>query len=395
MKLFHKTNLDPIPITRYPTLFVAGDGGNQLYAKLNKKDSPHYFCKLKTTDYFELWLNLEEISPYVIDCFIDNMRLIYDQKTRTTKNVDGVDIRVNNFGQTDTLEYLDSSHIYGTSYYSYIVSALVTKLNYVKGKEIRGAPYDWRKAPNELDDYFKNLTSLLIETYTTNNNTKVILIAHSMGNPIILYWLNNYLTQQDKDTYIRAFVSLSPPWGGAAKPLRLMASGDNIDVAVVRPLAVRPYQRSAVSTAWLMPSDAFWSADEILVSQPKQNYTVKDYFKFFQDLNFTDGYDMRLDTQGLTYSLDAPKVEYHALYGVGVKTPESFVYTASQWPDSQPSVLYGDGDGTVNLRSLYGFKRWYDQQNERIFFKELKGIDHLAILKNQDTIDYILSLFYN
>ena len=171
-----------------------------------------------------------------------------------------------------------------------------------------------------------------------------------------------------------------------------MASGDNIDVVVVKPLTVRPYQRSASSTAWLMPSEAFWSDDEILVSQPKQNYTVKDYKKFFEDINFTDGYEMRLDTQQLTFNLDPPQVEFHALYSSGVKTPDSFIYSASQWPDLQPSVVYGDGDGTVNLRSLFGFKRWFGKQDEKIFVKELKGIDHLAILKNQEAIDYIINL---
>jgi lysophospholipase-3 len=64
---------------------------------------------------------------------VDNLRLVYDNNTRTTRNAGGVDIKVNNFGQTDTLEYLDSSHIYGTSYFAYMVNALVTKLNYVKG----------------------------------------------------------------------------------------------------------------------------------------------------------------------------------------------------------------------------------------------------------------------
>ena len=35
-----------------------------------------------------------------------------------------------------------------------------------------------------------------------------------MGNPVSLYWLNNYVDQKWKDTYIRYFVSVSPPWGG-------------------------------------------------------------------------------------------------------------------------------------------------------------------------------------
>jgi len=41
-----------------------------------------------------------------------------------------------------------------------------------------------------------------------------------------------------------------------------MSSGDNLDIIVVKPLTARPYQRSAPSTAWLMPSDRFWGSDE-------------------------------------------------------------------------------------------------------------------------------------
>ena len=239
-KSFKKTKQE---MTRYPLVLIPGDGGNQLHAKLNKTSAPHYFCQLKSSNYFELWLNLEEISPYVIDCFIDNMKLRYDNKTKLTYNSDGVDITTKNFGASDTVEYLDSSRLSVTSYFAQISDAFVAKYKYVKGVNIRGAPYDWRKAPNENDEFFRNLTKLVEETYYANNNTRVMLIAHSMGNPMTLYWLNNYVNQDWKDKFIRYFVSLSAVWGGAVKTLRLMASGDNIDILVVKPITVRPYQR--------------------------------------------------------------------------------------------------------------------------------------------------------
>lgn len=74
-------------------------------------------------------------------------------------------------------------------------------------------------------------------------STPVILVAHSMGNPVTLYWLNNLVDQKWKNKYIRSMVSLAGVWGGAAKTVRLMASGDNIDVIVVSPIKARPYQR--------------------------------------------------------------------------------------------------------------------------------------------------------
>ena len=65
----------------------------------------------------------------------------------------------------------------------------------------------------------------------------------SISSPVTLYWLNKYVNQAWKDKYIKSFVSLSAPWGGAVKTLRLMSAGDNIDLIVVRPISVRAYQR--------------------------------------------------------------------------------------------------------------------------------------------------------
>ena len=144
-----------------------------------------------------------------------------------------------------------------------------------------------------------------------------------------------------------------------------------------------------------MPSDKFWDSNEVIISRPGRNYTVADYEQFFQDLNFTTGYEMRKNTQKLIYDLKPPEVELHCLYGVGLKTPESFVYTKeSQWPDAQPSVIYGDGDGTVNLRSMHGYKRWIGKQKEPISFQEFPGAEHVATLKHPGVINYISQLLY-
>ena len=75
-----------------------------------------------------------------------------------------------------------------------------------------------------MEGFVANLTSLIEETYNMNNKRRVVLLGHSMGNNYIKYLLNH----QDikwKNKYNETYISLSAPWAGSVKPLRLMASG--------------------------------------------------------------------------------------------------------------------------------------------------------------------------
>ncbi|GAB1598021.1 group XV phospholipase A2-like [Argonauta hians] len=367
-----------------PVILVPGDGGSQINAKLNKSESP-MLCERITNYYYTLWLDISQISLGQ-KCFVDNMRLVYNNKTRKTSDSPGVSINIPGFGDTQTVEYLDPDKESFTTYYYYIVEELV-KLGFVRSKSIRGAPYDFRRSPNEFQTYFTKLKSLIQETYAINNKTRVTLMGHSMGCPTLLYFLNSQ-TKAWKDKYIKSFITISGVWGGAAKTLRVMASGDNLGIFILEKNVARIYQRTATSTAWLMPYNTFWKGDEILVSRPGRNYTVNDYQQFFQDLNYTTGYEMRKDTENLLKGLPPPGVEVHCIHGINVPTPAKFVYDKG-FPDFEPKTIYGPGDGTVNLASLYGCLRWSKQQKQPVYHYTLPNAEHLAILKNVQLIDLI------
>ena len=81
-------------------------------------------------------------------------------------------------------------------------------------------------ATDELAEFYANLTKLIEVTYAENGNSSVVMIAHSMGNPVMLYFYN-HKPQEWKDKYIRAHLSLAGVWAGAVKPVRLMTSGEH------------------------------------------------------------------------------------------------------------------------------------------------------------------------
>lgn len=372
-----------------PVVLVPGDGGSQFKAKLNKPEVVASYC-IKTTDYyFDLWLNMEELVPFLIDCFVDNMRLVYDNVTRTTFNSPGVDIIVPGFGGTETVEWLDHSQISFTTYFHNIAVNMIS-WGYQRNVSLVGAPFDFRKAPNELQKtYFPNLKSLIEHTYYQNDNRKVVLLGHSMGNPMILYLLN-HMTMSWKQKFIKSFISLAGVWGGAAKPIRLMISGDNLNVPIVKPINVRREQRSMPSTAWLMPSEEFWAPDEILVVTPTRNYTVKDYKQLFSDIGYNTGYMMWEDTNKLVKPLTAPGVEMHCLHGSNVSTPATFIYSNKTWHEGCPNTTYDNGDGTVNMKSLLGCLRF--KQKQPVYHQVFDGAEHMEILNRQDVISYLKSV---
>uniref|UniRef100_G3NG03 Phospholipase A2, group XV n=1 Tax=Gasterosteus aculeatus aculeatus TaxID=481459 RepID=G3NG03_GASAC len=344
---------------RPPVVLIPGDLGNQLEAKLDKPSVVHYICYKKTDSFFTLWLNVELLIPLAIDCWVDNMRLIYNRTTHSSSSPPGVEIRVPGFGRTYSVEYLDPSKRSVGMYFFNIVQAMVD-WGYTRDDDVRGAPYDWRKAPNENKEYFLALQKMIEE------------MAHKA-------W---------KDRYIKDFISLGAPWGGVAKTLRVIISGDNNRIPVISSLKVRSQQRSAVSTTWLLPYANSWPKDKVFVQTPTTNYTVLDFKRLYTDIDFEDGWQMRQDTEPLVADFTPPGVAVHCLYGSGVATAEAYKYS-EDFPDVEPTVVLGDGDGTVNLWSAVQCRRWVGRQKQPVTLLELPANEHVDMLVNYTTVAYI------
>lgn len=80
------------------------------------------------------------------------MKLTYNNITRKTSNTPGVDVLLPKWGDTDDLEWIDTTPLldnydYG-DYFTHIAVALANR-GYVRGTSLFGAPYDFRKGPSK------------------------------------------------------------------------------------------------------------------------------------------------------------------------------------------------------------------------------------------------------
>ena len=134
------------------------------------------------------------------------LRLLWHNKSQTYTNNVGVYTRTPGWGDTHSIEYLDPGLKAG-AYFHDLVEALVT-VGGVRNASIRGAPYDFRRAPNSAYDgrWVAKLTGLVEETFAINCNQKVTLVSHSMGCLYVLWFLN----QKSQDWKVHPLLPASP-----------------------------------------------------------------------------------------------------------------------------------------------------------------------------------------
>lgn len=90
--------------TRKPVILVPGLAGSQLEAKLDKSGTVNPLCATFTGFWYSLWFNPIELLPGFFECFLDNAKLVYDNRTRRTFNRPGVEVRAREFGSTKAVE---------------------------------------------------------------------------------------------------------------------------------------------------------------------------------------------------------------------------------------------------------------------------------------------------
>ena len=234
--------------------------------------------------------------------------------------------------------------------------------------------------------YYDALYQLIEDSYNRNGQTPVTLVAHSLGGPISLYFLSKHAPSDWKASRIKQYVSLSGAFGGSLHVLLGIISGDVEGVFTARPLVLRECQRSNPSQLLLLPSSQLWKDDEVLVVQPKRNYTAFDYEELFTDISYTNGSHIYNEVKNLISDFPPPNVTHYCYYGTDVKTIGTYIYGDS-FPNGPPSdFVYGNGDGTVNARSLQTCNLWKDKQVYPVTMKSYSKVSHFDMVSDDNVL---------
>ena len=377
-------------------MIVPGTGGSRLEAKLDKPSVKHFYCS-KKSDWYALWLSVTQLVPPAINCWVDNIKLLFNASTHVYTNNVGVTTRVVGWGTTDGFEYLDPSLKIGQSDYFHTLVEKMVAAGGARGATIRGSPYDFRHAPTSAYDgkYLDMMTDLVETAYTSNGNQRVTILSHSMGCLYSLWFLNQKSANW-KQKYIARWIPTAGVFGGAGSGIKQLLSGSNEGIPGVSGMTVRDEQRSYESSMLLAPTPQVWGNFPI-VRTPSRNYTASDYKILFPlSGDFDLGYERYQLVANLTAELLHPGVNVHHFYGIGVPTPTAFAYSSDTDFTKEPAAINLDGDGTVPLPSLSSAeKRWSANKDFNFVATAIPKVTHTSILKSDQYIDAVLDLLKN
>ena len=182
------------------------------------------------------------------------------------------------------------------------------------------------------------------------------------------------------------------------KQILLYASGDTMGIPnfLVNPIKVRGEQRTSTSNLFMLPVKDVWDKSEVLVKTSKRSYTIEDIPQFLKDVGFPQGVKMREHVGDTSSLFKAPGVPVYCMYAnTPESTEETLEYAEGEFPDSPSKVVKGNGDGTVNLRSLELCKKFANLQSQKVVTVAVPGQDHNGMLSDDNVLKALEQQLFN
>jgi len=232
-----------------------------------------------------------------------------------------------------------------------------------------------------------------------NGGRPAVLVAHSLGGLFALQLLARSPPAW-RAANVARLVTLSAPWGGSVQEMLTFASGNTLGVPFVDASLIRDEQRTSESNLWLLPAPGVFGNTTLVVSRARgggggdRSYSAKNMTQFLRDIGFEEGVEpYRARIRPLVEALPEPGVPVTCLVGTGVDTVESLVYGDGGFDEPPEEVVYGDGDGTVNLASLVApIRAWSDSPAQVVEVVELAKVSHSGILNDKSALEQIIRI---
>ncbi|CAD6205592.1 unnamed protein product [Miscanthus lutarioriparius] len=215
-----------------------------------------------------------------------------------------------------------------------------------------------------------------------NGDMPVILVTHNFGG----LNANVFLSRSPlawRRRYVKHFVMVSTGAGGGVFPLQFGGSNSS-SPPPMDPLSFANTRLSFATVFSALPSPKVFGHAPLVVTRAK-NYSAYDIPEYLKANGFSDDEVARYVTrvQPVTLSFGAPGVPVTCINGIGVPTMERLVYWDGDF-GAKPQVVYGDGDGAINIASMLALATLIGAQPEQDYFKSIliHNTSHVGVISD-------------
>ena len=362
--------------------------GSNLHATYHEANL-EWFCPKDAEDIL-VWGNpLRLIKPYY-KCTLGLLKEFYNYSSNDLIRFPNISIGPKYFGPLDDIRKQWRIGPIGTSGdFESIIKAFIKK-GYKPGYDLLAAPYDWRRAPMYLDDYYTKLKTL-IEKAHSDTKKNVTLISYDLGCLVMQRFLLKNVSWTWKQQHVRRTVMIAPEIAGSLKPFFEMGNNKTDRVPFLH-------------NAWIGGGLYTWSSQyaelpnfnvynyETWIEYPISNVSTYKIANHLVERGFVRGdpvVGLNRSLRILRKELNDYEVPTTVIYNSGIDTIRHIKY-----PNGIKRMAFYDktgGDGEVLADGAkYICKRW---SNIRCIDLQNKGymFNHRNIVRNPYVVDLVIN----
>lgn len=375
----------------HPLIFTGGVGASMLQADLNKTSSPHWYCDTQYNGY-DLWLYYTNLAPLKADCWLDNMRLRWQNG-----KMKDAGIKIQLVGDHLPAED-DIKDGFAKDMWSDLLAA-VKDIGYSGiSPHVSALHYDWRLSLDQLmlDGTFKKMKEQIEARVAAADGKRAVIVTLSYGGPLLHKFFAEFVDGAWKQKYVERWVSLSGVFGGSVELTRMAfypEAKDFFNIPEFLPYIslemARDMSNTFSSSFTLRPT--FLKDDEVLVSADiagsRHHYTKNDMSQALEDSDLPAARQV-YESSKSAYSfaeLGAPGVTVDCIYGTSDDTVHA-VHFADGFNKPATNYTYEDGDGVAPTRSLSLCAQWSRADSPKVSVHTFPHIGHGGTLHSKEAV---------
>lgn len=374
--------------SKKPVVLIPGTYASLL--QMTGKDLGHeWFCP-KTLDNQIIWVDEMYLIPPILDCFFQWLKIYYDPVKNVQLSHPNSIIDIVDFGSLRGVTSVDSfiQNISIIPYYTFMINYF-EKNGYVEGKDLFGAPIDWRMGLAQAPTVFYPRLIKLIEDIYAKTNEKVVIIGHSFGGFVVQNFLAEGATQEWIDKYIDHGIALAPSFGGSIEAMQISYTKVITKGITIKNkyLAETLETMGAVHVHYM--NYELYEDDIVFYGPDGDTYNAKDFPDLLVKHEKITGDGIPLLKLNEPYFATFPKqtkAPLQIIFNSGRETRTAI--KVNSWDNETVENVYGKGDGTIISDGLNKYcnkyssnTRCHDLNEDGFFGSHLMMLYHYPLIE--------------